>query len=123
METWGQVHECGTVACAIGWATLDPRMNELGLVLQAELGDEQEIITDVEGMLFAAREYGGDVEFVPYLKGTNNCGFSAVAEFFDLPLAIADDLFSAGGYDTGRPLRPVDVISRIKDLLTSSHQL
>jgi hypothetical protein len=116
MNTW--------VACALGWAALDPRMNAQGLVMIARVlsengeddGDVHEIIAGANAMIAAIYNHGDDVIFLPYVKDTNMRGYRAASMFFDLRLSVADDLFSTIGYNTTQP-KIIDVINKIEDLL------
>jgi hypothetical protein len=69
MEQW----KCGTTACALGWASLDPTFNKEGLNL--ELGPN----------------YWGETAWIPTYNGSTM--YDAGARFFDLFLDEAQELF------------------------------
>lgn len=77
------VHEmfpanCGTVACAAGWAALDPWFTERGLVLR----------TDTRARLFSHDE----VSATPAYK--RSIGFNALRRFFNIDAKTSDYLFA-----------------------------
>lgn len=74
MSMWIDSASCGTVACAIGWATQDPWFKAQGFYMNNN----------------RAPCYG------------EACSFSAVAKFFKIPLGHARMLFGANFYETGR---------------------
>lgn len=89
---------CGTVACAIGWACLNPDFNALGLKLDnspAELGEPTYYCPTDEW------QYSG---------------FRAVAKFFDIGYENAEYLFLQQEY--GEKVATKDeVIARIKEYI------
>lgn len=60
-----QLHDCGTTACAVGWACSFPELQEQGLIYK---------------------------DFFPYYE--DNMGWAAVHSFFGLTRLEADTLFS-----------------------------
>lgn len=101
-------HPCGTAACALGWASLDPKFNAAGLELVAEFED---------GRLVSFTSIGNDDDpdqVFPRFQGRN--GFDAGALFFDISYEESTFLFDPSSYDTGEPT-PADVISHIEVLL------
>lgn len=94
LHTWmsGNVGECGTVACACGWATQIPEFAEAGL--------------KIEPRQFANTiVYGG------------HAGFSAAMLFFDLDYNESEYLFDSVRYPRVSMNKPVGihcVISRIR---------
>jgi hypothetical protein len=84
-DLWGW--DCGTAACAVGWACRDPQMQDEGL-----------------------RMFNG----IPHYKGLS--AWPAVEAFFDLPEYEAAQLFMASRYKQD-PATPQDVIARIEKLL------
>jgi hypothetical protein len=101
LSTWRENRDCGTVACAIGWACLDPVFIEQGLTL-----------------VYEQSQYGGNAAaFQPRLAGTEDwlTGFDVASQFFDITLQESLNLFSSGSY--GRNPTTADVIARIEKLL------
>lgn len=87
LATWKERNECGTTACAIGWACLDEQFNEEGLTY-----DE----------IYATPRYN------------NHLFWRAVREFFGLTQEQACDLFMEGGYDVEKRYHRRAVMDRIK---------
>lgn len=79
--------DCGTVACACGWAAITPWFKQQGLSLD-----------------------GG----TPTFDGWH--GLSAAAEFFGLDRYDAERLFLGFGYDS-EPVEPSDVALAIRTLI------
>lgn len=95
LGTWG--HEstgprCHTVACAAGWAVLDPDFQKAGL---------------------RQRQYGS-VSLVPTFGGRE--GEMAMAQFLDIGSDTAWYLFFGAGSYPDKP-KPKDVIKKIQTLL------
>jgi hypothetical protein len=100
-EYWND--ECGTVACAMGWAAMYPPFTELGFKLTR----------DEEGRLL------GGVEFWDGRVGIKRCGMEAVETFFSLSLEEASYLFHGLSY-TEKKDEEVDlgeVRERIREFL------
>lgn len=93
-----QFTKCGTTACALGWASLDPEFNEQGLrALKIQGG-------------FMYPTYNGLL------------GIHAAQEFFHLDRDQAYYLFMPSGYEYNEgfsegPIKPREVIEHIKNLL------
>ncbi len=83
--------QCGTTACAVGWAALDPVFNKQGLRL-------------TEG------PYGN-----PRPEYENDVNWPAVVGFFDLGYEDTIELFADYSYPEGATAQ--DVIARIKEKL------
>lgn len=103
------LHTCGTSACAVGHAALDPWFNDQGLGLDRN-----------------GRPY---YTFVDESGFHSELGWDAVASFFGLDLDTTHDLFMEEFYreesecdEHGNPLvdvQPQEVIDRVKALLCS----
>lgn len=90
MHTWAT--ECGTAACAAGWAALDPRFNRGGL---------------------RAGKYGQ-----PTCSYHVDRPFHTLADFFGITVNQSLHLFSQYNYpDYAIGITPAQVIERIDDLL------
>lgn len=85
--------DCGTTACAVGWACRDEQFNKQGLTV---------------GAADTYRE-------VPRFSGLAR--WDAVEAFFDLDYDQAQHLFSLGYYDVDPRPTPDDVIARIEAML------
>jgi len=122
---------CGTTACAMGYAALDPRFSELGLHLVATVPfnesydgvdaqyNSDHIIKDNDDMtslikLLMENPHGMDkMEF--YIEYGNHQDFNAGEKFFDISKSTSLSLFYAGRYGE---FRGVDkVIERIQYLV------
>lgn len=79
---------CGTAACAVGHACLDPDFQAQGL-----------------SPFFGGPKYAGDM------------GWDAVEGFFDLGPLGAEHLFDEDSYSRRIPVTPADVIERIREML------
>ena len=89
-------HQCGTAACALGWATRDPEFRKQGLT------------------------FDPDVCTPLYIDGEHHWRWEdAGAAFFGITSAQAEYLFFASGYDveTLKEVTPDRVIEHIHDLL------
>jgi hypothetical protein len=87
---------CGTTACAVGHAALDPVFNAQGFKLSPGIYSQAAHPT-----------------FKPDEDSETHTGWSAVAEFFDLSYGMACYLFDKARYDELNPTT-ADVIKRIK---------
>ena len=125
---------CGTTACAMGYAALDPRFSELGLHLVATVPfnesydgvdaqyNSDHIIKDNDDMsslikLLIENPHGkydlDQIEF--YIEYGNHQDFNAGEKFFDIDKSTSLKLFYAGEYGA---FRGVDkVIERIQYLI------
>ena len=83
MRGWQMELNCGTAACAVGFACLDPWFNEQGLAFNAR---------------GVTPQYGDLLHW------------AAVTAFFDIDMYDANTLFDSGAYRAGRPW---EVASRI----------
>lgn len=96
---------CGTVACAVGWACLDPWFNSQGLKL-----DLPPNCVGSEPTYYCPNE---DWEYF---------GFSAVAAFFDIHAFIAEELFLPIHYPETDRVKPSQVIEKIKEFMIQENQ-
>lgn len=87
-------HECGTVACAIGHACLDPWFNEQGLTV------------DLDGQP----------------KFENNQSWDAVAAFFEIGWELSIFLFDYTNYEEEQETSAAAVAYRIRALTASEAQ-
>lgn len=94
-DIWLFRNECGTAACAVGWAGMDP-------VFQAQ------------GFRLEVNAYGG------YPVFENHGAWTSIEVFFDLPAEVAKYLFSGYEYSVLEPT-PQHVIYRIKEVLANGH--
>lgn len=101
---------CGTVACAVGHACLDPRFNAQGLWLTSTV-PLPNYTMDAAGTLCPEPVYlAGD-------GGHEYLAWAAVEQFFDLGYEEAAWLFRGGHYPTGLETTAQDVIDRLRDQL------
>jgi hypothetical protein len=94
LGSWGVEGACGTIACACGWATLDPWFKARGF--HSSSGD--------------AKGYPLVPTFGTYADGSPRIGFSAVAAFFHISYEQTIHLFSAHEYARGNLF---DVLRRV----------
>lgn len=80
--------ECGTAACALGCAALYPPFQKEGLVI-----------------------FGSEVQY------ESRYGYDAASGFFKISKAHAQYLFSPTSYPVGRPITPLMVAARARELL------
>lgn len=91
--TFDVVMDCGTVACAVGWATSDPVFN-------------------AQGFYYGSCPYYTDETDKTYYN------WDAVEQFFEIEPMTAQQLFSEDSYIFFA--KPIHVIERIEALLTLS---
>lgn len=84
-------HECGSTACALGWAVTIPEFKEAGLTLS---------IIGAEPFTYPT----------PYFEGFG--GYVAASKFFSIPQSISQNFFGPSAYE-GEP-SPKDVAARIE---------
>lgn len=91
MSGWGIKHDCGTVVCAAGLASMDPKFNGLGLGYKMTSKDR----------------------IVPAYKGL--VSWTAIKEFFELTIYQAASIFDPEHYRN--PVTPTVVATRIRELV------
>ena len=99
-------NHCGTSACALGWAGLNPKFNSLGLVSRWET------------------EYNADetkLESSLTITCRGHEGFSAGAVFFGLAHGAAEHLFDPDEYEDFYPedITAQVVAQRVRDLINN----
>jgi hypothetical protein len=130
-KTVGNSHACGTVACAMGYAAMDPRFREQGMTARASYwhGPDQdhhgereiESVEAFNALLKELKQINGVLSgAVPQYNGW--VGINAADEFFEIGYATAEHLFIAGHYilPNGRiraVIKPSHVIRRIEKLI------
>ena len=92
MNVW--INYCGTSACAVGFACLDPIFQAQGL----EIRDNEPKFQDFYGYI-------------------------AAYKFFEITHAEAMDLFCPLDYDGYGKIEPVDVIDRIRTLINNQTKI
>lgn len=97
--------DCGTVACAIGWACLDPWFNSQGLKL-----DDSPTLRTSEPIYYCPVD-----EFKYH-------SFSAVGMFFDIARDKAEELFLHSKYPETDRVKPSQVIEKIKEFMIKESQ-
>ncbi len=93
--------ECGTAACAGGWACSIPEFRKAGLKL-------------IKSNLVCVQAYG--CEWIPEYEGY--FADDAMRKFFDLDKMQTDSIFMPGGYD--RPPTPAEVAAKIRAVVAAS---
>lgn len=119
LKTWAGPTSCGTTACAVGFAALDPGFQAEGLSLEVLksrflFGPVRYVTVtafdDVRGG-WLRKSLGG----VPRYRGYSH--WKAVQMFFGLTVKQAFYLFSPERYDADELRAPDAVIGRIQKLL------
>lgn len=127
--TSGSAEACGTSACALGYAALDPQFQAQGLALKANvyaLSDTHFVERCIgEITVSTTDEFNevmrrADVGMFDPVYGEER-GFSAGAEFFGINREASNYLFDPDYYPQGfdAPILPAQVIARIEDLLAN----
>ncbi|MCY1358659.1 hypothetical protein D9M69_452010 [compost metagenome] len=97
LSGWGwSTATCGTVACAVGWATQDPWFRREGL--RSEAG-----------------------YFYPIFEG--EADWDAVELFFELSSEEAEHLFSADRYPVDERINPLAVAARIREFVANGGEV
>lgn len=114
------IHEpCGTAACALGYAAMDPQFFEEGLRLKYREADEILKIYNprTDGTIYPWMAY-------PYFYHTGDSGYEAAIEFFGISHNQAHYLFDPEEYvpvdwddDDGPVITAVDVIARVDEVI------
>lgn len=126
----GGVHVCGSTACAMGYAALDPLFQAAGLSLRVTImtkhPHKQTLHHPGDADAFNALVLRRGIlirDAKPMLRmpdGEDHFGFTAACEFFDLDDGQADWLFLREAYDAQYPTA-ADVIERIQSLIGARH--
>lgn len=95
LQYWKKKTDCGTSACAVGWACSDPWFKEQGLKLKTDVWSRKET------------ETAWDVYYDDWRH------FAAVARFFDIREYEAEHLFMPGVEYS----KPADVASRVREFI------
>ena len=82
-------HTCGTLGCAVGWATAHPDFNAMGFTYAKYPAS----VTGVAGW---------SPMITPGSPGRRNYGWDAVEQFFDLTSSEAETIFAAPEDDESR---------------------
>lgn len=120
LRSWASP-ECGTTACAVGYAALDPMFRAEGLELSVQknrfLRDDNiitaENLCDVSSS-FLNRTCGAE----PWFDGHRR--WDAVRRFFGLDPIQASRLFAANKYNPSDRNNPAAVIVRIRELIDAT---
>jgi len=108
---------CGTTCCAIGWAALDPWFQDQGLSITVENFKIFRLYTIKTLKAFdrwTKTNYCYSAK-TPRFEGEIH--FRAAAKLLDITEKQAEWLFSVDFYEDRGPVKPVDVIKRIEQLL------
>jgi len=117
MGSWIEREACGTVACAFGYAALDPLMQAAGLSLRVYLGG------DVLGnTIHTIEEYNERLKGNTGLRCTpcfaGSMDYEAAAEFYDITKSAAAYLFDPDSYpNRSWKITPGDVIDRVQRVI------
>lgn len=123
--TWADLNPvCGTTACAIGYAALDPVFQQEGLRMEmTHFKDEGEpfpVCSLAELTAAFAEDEDSDWEANPTIDG-HSADFFDLANFFGIDHDDSISFFTARGYHdvhaTGRAATAQDVIDKIEKLL------
>lgn len=118
LNTWA-TSECGTTACAIGHAALDPAFQADGFTLQAYwapfFGRKGYRYSKTLADVRFSRARGPDV---PMYAGQK--GWPAVQIFFGLTEKQAEWLFYIGSYPQPLEQTPAGVAARIRELIAQA---
>lgn len=112
---------CGTTACALGYAALDPVLRDEGLRMVTDVLSDDGVRETIDvpdiatfNELIRTAENPLDVEVQPFFQ--NLTGFEAGVRFFGIVGAASEYLFGPWTYDPGRR-RPLDVVARVREVM------
>ena len=111
MDTFCDINECGTAACAAGSAAMDPWFNARGFIMHTPRCVMDNPIPYVE-----YDDYYGGV-----IQKTQVYGFRACERFFDISYLQCGWLFAPRTYPAG-PITQTQVIERIDELLSKANE-
>jgi hypothetical protein len=103
LATWFRETDCGTVACAAGWACTIPAFKRAGLRIA-----KSESPHHAPQVIPTLTDAAGETYF----------GFDACAEFFGLLMGDSYHLFGPDEYRTGRRTTPKAVAKRIRAIVS-----
>lgn len=104
-----RVVDCGTTACACGYAAIDPWFNNRGLRFETiSANDYYPDAGDQTALSIVFRD--------PESDGRGYYSFSAISKFFNITHADACDLFVASSYEQ-TPVGPQQVIDRLRKFM------
>lgn len=110
IEIWHRENECGTVACAAGWACTIPEFNAAGLRLMSEAAGLKHVLGSEDS------EYSYPV-FDPQDGTEIDSHEQALKEFFAISYDLVDAIFFSGGYLHNRAATPQAVANKIYSIL------
>lgn len=114
---WVDSWICGTVACACGYAALDPGLAAQGLQLLANLKNDDGYIIEHHNMSAVPIPEGYHVDD-GWIEFEDHMGMDAAAEFFGIDYDTAVNIFDINGYDgPTEDITPSDVVSKIRTLI------
>jgi hypothetical protein len=124
LRTWKREADCGTTACAVGWAATLPEFQELGFYIQKlnmyqgdDMGGSFRPIYTFGG----TRAIHGDSHWSAQPSGSAVTQWEAVDAFFEIPSEVSGYLFLAGSYDEDgeddATVAPGEVAARIREYL------
>jgi len=112
---------CGTSACALGYAALDPVFQAEGLGFEVAFADQfgkcrTEMVKDIASFNKAIK--APDFWRMDPIFGDRE-GLLAAREFFGITISAAGYLFDPETYDDGnsRPVLPSEVIERVREVM------
>ncbi len=134
LESWVWVspnlHECGTVCCAVGWAAQDRRMNKEGLHLVRHstdasgkiVGNRWISVTDLPKAA-AGQHWGPEGTYVIMPAFLEAIGFDAVEAFFGISRDQACWLFASYRYPRENATKIGEVIERVQAMMAGGEDV
>ena len=136
------VNTCGTVCCALGYATLDEKFQKEGLsmlaVIKANNNDDnsnnkEKITVKTIDQFNHMIKYGRIIDIMPYFCANDDVstycnGYAAAASFFDIDIKDAYEIFNPENYyskgrDKTVEVTPALVISRIEEIIKKNQKV
>lgn len=117
MERWLGKSEplCGTAACALGYAALDPSFRALGLRLEyADIGTTG-VVTSIEQFNVLAQ----NITLTIYPVYAGSSGFEAGMAFFDVNDDASSHMFDPAYYVGNEQITPSDVIEHVEEVIAN----
>lgn len=116
MKAWlSRESPCCTTACALGYAALDPRFQELGLKLVSSIDDT--VFTTVAAYNAAIKARGASFMVNPMFGDED--GYQAGTALFDITDSASGFLFDPDTY-RGSPIKVEHVIDRIHAVMDNA---